>query len=178
MRLRPVSHSQKCCVLIDGNYVDRLSKSVRFDFLEFVEFLRSKFQITNFVYFTIVPLYEDVFPKRRLLDWLAYNGFVVKEKPSKRFGASEVGDVCGSLSLEIALCAFDACVHTDGFVFVTDDSDMCAAIFALQRKNKWVAIVGSERGSGVSLGNDLRRAADVCFPVSEVFAMAGKPKAS
>jgi len=176
--LRPVTHSQKCCVLIDGNYVDRLSKSIRFDFLELVDFLSSKFQITNCVYFAIVPLYEDVFPKRRLLDWLSYNGFVVKEKPSKRYGASETGDVCGSVSLELALCALDACVHTDGFVFVTDDSDICAAIFALQRKNKWVALVGSERGSGVSLGNDLRRAADICFPVSDVFAPAVKPDAS
>lgn len=178
MRLRPVTHSQKCCVLIDGNYIDRLSKSVRFDFLEFVKFLRAKFQITNFVYFTIVPLYEDVFPKRRLLDWLSYNGFVVKEKTSKRYGTAEVGDACGSLSLEIALCALDACVHTDGFVLVTDDSDMCAAIFALQRKNKWVALVGSGRGSGPGLCNDLRRAADVCFPISEVFAPVGKPNAS
>lgn len=94
--MRPVSHSQKCCVLIDGNYVDRLSRSVRFDFIEFVEFLRSKFQITNIVYFTIVPLYEDVFPKRRLLDWLSYNGFVVKEKPSKRCRS---GGRCLRLSL-------------------------------------------------------------------------------
>lgn len=174
--MRPVSHSRKCCVLIDGSYVDRLSKSVRFDFLEFVDFLRSKFQISNLVYFSVVPFYEDEFPKRRLLDWLAYNGFVVKEKVSRKLDSNDAADAGSSLSLDLVVHAFEACVHTDGFVFVSDDSNICAAIFALQRKNKWIALIAAERGSGVGLANDLRRAADFCLPVSSVFGGSSDPK--
>ncbi|WP_376711282.1 NYN domain-containing protein [Pseudochrobactrum lubricantis] len=168
--MRQIIPSQKCCVLIDGGYVDRLSKSARFDFIKFVEFLRSKYQLVNVVYFSVVPFYNDVFPKRKLLDWLSYNGFIVKEKATKKKNIDSYHDLEGSVSLDIVLHAFEACEHTDGFVFVTDDPDMCAAIFALQRKNKWIALVGAELRSGIRLSDDLRRAADVCLSLSAISA--------
>lgn len=168
MRLRPVTHSQKCCVLIDGNYIDRLSKSVRFDFLEFVDFLRAKFQITDFVNFCRVPVQKDVFPNRRLLDWLSYNGFVVKQKSCGNYSPVRTRDTWKSVALEMTVHAFEACHHTDGVFFITYGSNVCAAI-ALQRNSNWVTLIGAERGASVALPNELRRTADDCLAVSSFF---------
>ncbi|WP_158259867.1 NYN domain-containing protein [Phyllobacterium phragmitis] len=150
---------------MDGSYIDSISTNRQFDFIKFASAMRQNYSVTNFVYFSLVPRYEEIFPKRRLLDWLSYNGYIVREKHAKMpFSQSPTG-LRGSLSLEIAISALEACDNTDGFVLATNDSDMCAAIRALQKRTKWVALVGGVADTAPWLDDELRRTADICLPL-------------
>ena len=175
--MRQNSHSQKCCVLIDGSYVDRLSRSLRFDFDELAVCLRSRYHVTNIVYFCIVPSIENDFPKRRLLDWLSYNGYVVKEKVSQKTESNYATEQSDSLSLNLVLYALESCTYADGIIFISDDPDICAGISALQRNSKWVALLGDGSRSSRGVSSVLRRAADVFLPLQSIFGCHGPGQA-
>jgi uncharacterized LabA/DUF88 family protein len=162
-------HTQKCCVLLDGNYVDRLSRHLRFDFIQFQEFMNRRYLVSNYIYYSTVPYSDDEFPKRRLLDWLSYNGFIVREKFESRHQHRNRLDSSSDLSLDIAVCALETCDHLDGILFVTNDTDMLAAISELQRRSKWVALAGELGRSEIGISEDLRRAADLCLPIDAIF---------
>lgn len=157
---------QTCCVLLDGSFIDSISNSgIQFDYMKFASALKRKYSVTNFVYFSLVPRFEENFPKRRLLDWLSYNGYIVREKYAKGPVTNSATSLRGNLSLEIAISALEACGNADGIVLATNDRNMCAAIRTLQRRTKWVALVSGAADSAPRIDDHLRRIADVCLPL-------------
>lgn len=123
---------QTCCVLLDGSFLDSISNSIKFDFMKFASALKRNYDVTNLIYFSLVPRFEENFPKRRLLDWLSYNGYIVREKHAKGSVTNSATGLRGNLSLEIAISALEACGNADGIVLATNDRNMCAAIRALR----------------------------------------------
>lgn len=161
---------QTCCVLLDGSFLDSISNSIKFDFMKFASALKRNYDVTNFIYFSLVPRFEENFPKRRLLDWLSYNGYIVREKHAKGSVTNSATGLRGNLSLEIAISALEASGNADGIVLATNDRNMCAAIRALQRRTKWVALVGGAADSAPRIDDHLRRIADVCLPLDLIMS--------
>lgn len=152
--------TQKCCVFLDGTFAEGIMSSVHIDFTAFAETLRRSHSVTNFVYYSIVPPFEDEFPKRRLLDWLSYNGYLVREKYGKTVARDSRTFLRGSVSLDITIDALEVSDKVDGVIILTNDVNMCAAIRSLQRKTTWVAVVTWINDVNLQIDSQLRRAAD------------------
>ncbi|ERP98359.1 hypothetical protein Q669_20530 [Labrenzia sp. C1B10] len=146
--------------VFNGIFAEGIMSSVHIDFTAFAETLRRSHSVTNFVYYNIVPRFEDEFPKRRLLDWLSYNGYLVREKYGKTVTRDSRTFLRGSVSLDITIDALEVSDKVDGLIILTNDVNMCAAIRSLHRKTTWVAVVTWINDVNLQIDSQLRRTAD------------------
>lgn len=154
---------ERVALLIDGVGITGVARLLdrQVDFSKLRTMFASKARLMTARYYTTVVEENDHAPLRPLLDYLGYNGYVVRTKPARSFiDAEGRRKFKGSMNIEMAIDALQMAENVDHIVIFSGDGDLCGLVEALQRQGKRVSICSSVKTQPQVASDDLRRQAD------------------
>jgi uncharacterized LabA/DUF88 family protein len=99
---------------------------------------------------------------RPLLDWLAYNGYDVREKaPRKRWRAQ-------SIAIDLAIDALELAPHVTTMILFAGDDEYNALVRAVQQQGVAVVAVSTLKSRPAMIDNDLRRQVDEFIELADM----------
>jgi uncharacterized LabA/DUF88 family protein len=170
---------ERIILFIDGANLYATSKSLGFDidYRRLLELFRSKGRFIRAIYYTALIEDQDYSPIRPLIDWLDYNGYTVKTKPTKEFTDS-MGRrrIKGNMDLDLAVDALDLAEAMDHAVLFSGDGDFRPLVEALQRRGKRVTVVSTIAVQPPMIADELRRQADSFVDLAQFEAQIGRSR--
>jgi len=114
-------------------------------------------------------------PFRPLIDWLDYNGFTVRAKPTKEFDDGEGRrKIKRNIAIELAVDALEIAKHVDHIILFSGDGDLRALIEAVQRRGVHVTVISTIKTRPPMIADELRRQADTFLELEELRAAVGR----
>ncbi|MCL2672944.1 MAG: NYN domain-containing protein, partial [Alphaproteobacteria bacterium] len=107
---------EKTALFIDGANLYSATKALSFDldYRKMLDFFATKSRLVRAFYYTALPEGDDFSPVRPLVDWLDYNGYCMKTKPTKEFTDSTGRrKIKGNMDIEIAVDMLQMAEHLD-----------------------------------------------------------------
>jgi uncharacterized LabA/DUF88 family protein len=156
--------SSKIALFIDGPHLYAAAKTlgIDVDYKRLVHEFQSRGKLIRAFYYTAIIEDEDSPAIRPLLDWLAYNGYVVVVKTVKEFAdPSGPRKIKGSMAIKLAIDAMKLSEHVDEIVLFAGDGDLSFLVESVQRRGVRVTVVSTTSGHPPMVGDELRRQADV-----------------
>lgn len=170
---RAPPHSLKRAALfIDGANAWAAAKSLQFemDWEKVLHHYQINFDLLRAYYYTAIP--DGDAPLRPMVDWLSYNGYVVKTKPTKEFKDPISGrtKLKGNMDLDMALDVYDIALHTDvsDIILFTGDGDFRVLVERIQLMGCRVHVVSSTKTEPSMIADELRRQIDVFVELEEM----------
>jgi uncharacterized LabA/DUF88 family protein len=160
MDFRP---DERVVVLIDGANLYAATKGLGFDidYRRLLAVLGAKARLIRAIYYTALIEDQEYSPIRPLIDWLDYNGYTVKTKPTKEFtDAAGRRKIKGNMDIDIAVDALELADAVDHFVLFSGDGDFRPLVEALQRRGKRVTVISTIVTQPSMAADELRRQAD------------------
>ena len=158
-----MSESGRLALFIDGVNLYSTARALGFDidFRKLHAVFQERGRLLRAFYYT--PVFEDQegSSTRPLIDWLSYNGYAVRTRSVREF-ADQNGrrKARSSLSIELAVDAFESSPHLDEMVLFTGDGDFRPLVEAVQRHGIRVTIVSTIAVQPPLIGEELRRQTD------------------
>lgn len=116
---------------------------------------------------------------RPFLDWLAYNGYEVREKPGRAFvDANGRLSLRGRVSLEMAVDALERAPTMDHLILFSGDGNLAPLVKALQRQGIRVTAVSMLTSNPPMISSELRRQADRFVDLRDLMPLIGHPRPS
>lgn len=116
---------------------------------------------------------------RPFLDWLAYNGYVVREKLGRAFvDANGRHALKGRVSLEMTIDALEMAATMEHLILFSGDSNLAALIKAVQRKGVRVTTVSLLTSNPPMISTELRRQSDHFVDLRDLMPFIGRPRPS
>lgn len=169
----------KTLVLIDGANnaaaLKLMGKQLNWDSVR--EWCTSTFGfITHFNYYTAVLTQENGEVRiRKMLDYMAHNGYCVIEKAAKRYGQDDdTFKVKGNMDVEIATDLLLHARNVDQIVLFTGDNDFAYAVRAAQLMGTRVILVSTKEGN--FSGSDIRKCVDEFIELRDIFELIGQER--
>ncbi len=164
-------NTSKTVAFIDGANFFATAKALGFDvdYSLLLKVLHKDFNLVRANYYTAIYEDEDAHIKiRPLIDWLAYNGYIVVSKPAKVLTTKD-GEtkIKGNMDVEIAVDALDAASYATDIILFTGDGDFEPLVVALQRRGVRVTIVSSVKARPAMCADLLRKCADNFIDLSD-----------
>lgn len=155
--------NERTVVLIDGaNVANQLKNlNLKIDWKKFREWLTQETHLVRVVYYTAVREDAEGFQGlRKMLDFLTYNGYDVREKLAREYTKDNRTYVKGNMDVEIAVDIINAATNmkADNIILFSGDGDFCYALDKAKTNGSRVGVI-AERDSGV-VSDDLRKSAD------------------
>jgi uncharacterized LabA/DUF88 family protein len=166
-----MSESGKLALFIDGANLYSTARALGFDidFKKLLAVFAERGRLLRAFYYT--PMFEDQegSSTRPLIDWLSYNGHDVRTRSVRDF-ADQNGrrKARSSLSIELAVNAFEIVPHVDEMVLFTGDGDFRPLVEAVPRHGIRVTIVSTIAVQPPLIGEDLRRQADAFIELADL----------
>jgi len=161
---------KKTVLFIDGANIFAATKSLRFD-VDYGKLLKlySGELLRAYYYTATIEDSQEFQSIRPLIDWLAYNGFQVVTKPTKRF-IDEQGreKIKGNMDKEIAVDMLELCSNNsvDRVILFSGDGDFKYLVQAVQRKGVKCDVVSTIQTTPAMCADELRRVADEFFDLA------------
>jgi uncharacterized LabA/DUF88 family protein len=171
--------TERLVLFIDGFYLYSAAKSLRLD-IDYRALLTTFARIGQLIhaqsYHAVLDTQDDEEnPLRPLLDWLAFNGFIVKTKLRRDFtdntGAFRTK---ANVSVEIACDMLQAAAYADHLVLFSGENDLIYAVEAVQKLGKRVTVVASTTAQNALVALDLRKQADCFMELEDLRSKIGK----
>jgi uncharacterized LabA/DUF88 family protein len=164
-------------MMIDGSslrYALR-SLSTDVDYRKLRDAFVGNARLVRAMYYVLTPHLDD--PQlRRLLDWLDYNGYVVREKRGREVvQANSYRTLRGRVSIEMAVDALEIAPLIDHLILFSGDGDLAALVEAVQRKGVRVTAVSTLTTRPAMIANELRRQVDCFIDLCELIPFIGRP---
>lgn len=167
----------KTALFIDGANTFAAAKAlnISMDYSMLKKFFNKQYPVLfRSLYYTAIPDNQDFISIRPLLDWLAYNGYQVRSKPTKEFTNSQgVRKVKGNMDIEIAVDAMELADHCDIMLLMSGDGDFRSIVEAVQRKGVHVKVFSCLNPGMVA--DELRRQADEFIDLIDIKDHISKP---
>ena len=170
---------EKLAILIDGAnmYAAARTLQIEIDFRKLLDEFKTKGRLLRATYYTVIVENEDYSPLRPLVDWLAYNGFTVKEKSAREHTDKDGRRrVRGNSDVELAVDMVMQAEHVDHILLFSGNGDFTAAVEAAKSKGVRVTVVSTMHSQPPMIADDLRRAADTFIELSDLTDRIGRPK--
>jgi uncharacterized LabA/DUF88 family protein len=162
---------EKVGVFIDGANLYATAKSLNFDvdYKRLLGLFRKRARLIRAIYYTALMEDAEYSPIRPLIDWLDYNGFMVRTKPAREFTDS-MGrrKVKGSMDIELAVEAMQLAETLDHIVLFSGDGDFRPLVEALQKRGCRVSVVSTLATRPPMVADDLRRQADQFIDLADL----------
>jgi len=161
----------KLALFIDGANLYAAARTLGFDidFKRLLTEFRSHGTLVRAFYYTVVIEDQEFSSLRPLLDWLCYNGFTVVTKPAKEFDDGEGRRrFKRSMGVELAVKAMELAEQVNEIVLFSGDGEFRALVQAVQRQGVRVSVVSTTASQPPSIGDELRRQADVFIDLMEL----------
>ena len=153
----------KQALFIDGINLHFAAKKLGFgvDFKRLLSEFQTNGDLLRAYYYTLVWSeqgdFQSIIP---LTDWLDYNGYTVRMKLAKVAGVNKSFQASLNISMELLIDALEISSYVDHVFIFSGDSDLRAAVEAIQRRGVIVSIVSSVRTQPPICADELRRQAD------------------
>lgn len=116
---------------------------------------------------------------RPFLDWLAYNGYVVREKVGRAFVDTSGRHILkGRVSLEMTVDALEMATTMDNLIIFSGDGNLAALVKAVQRKGVRVTAVSLLTSNPPMISAELRRQSNHFVNLRELMPFIGRPRPS
>jgi uncharacterized LabA/DUF88 family protein len=152
----------KTAIFIDGANLHSTCKGLGFhvDFAKLLRVVGGDLP-TRAIYYTATFDHLEVQTVRPLLDWLSYNGYVVRSKPVKEFtNLDGTRKTKGNLDIEIAVDVMEMLPHMERMVLFSGDGDFRYLVEAAQRRGVFVTAISTIETDPSMIADELRRQAD------------------
>lgn len=154
---------EKIGLFVDGVHAYMVSRTGgwHIDYKLLLESLARKGTLVHAFYYTAVFSDSSEYSATRsLLDFLSYNGWIVRTRVGHEFQNAE-GEkrVKGNMDVDLAVDAMNAARWCDHIVIFHGAATMSALVEALQREGKRVTIISSILGESALCADELRRRA-------------------
>lgn len=161
----------KLAILIDGTSFWGASRAngINVDFASLKQEFARRGRLIHAYYYTAIEEDDEYSPIRRLVDWLGYNGFIIRSKPLRKSTDTD-GNIRykRSVNVDIAVDAAEMADHVDHIVLFTGERDMLPLVEMLRRKGVRVSICSTRKGDTALVSDDLRRAADNFIEINDL----------
>jgi uncharacterized LabA/DUF88 family protein len=167
----------RSAIMIDGNSIQYALRSLNaeIDYRRLRDLFVADRRLVRALYYALVTRDDEEFGLRRLLDWLDYNGYVVREKYGRAFvAANGHRSLRGHLSLEIAVDALELAPLIDHLILFSGDGDLAALVEAVQRKGVRVTAVSTLMTRPPMIARELRRQVDRFIDLRELRPFIGR----
>ena len=171
--------NQKLAIIIDGNNLYATAKNLEFeiDYIKLLNLFKSKGQFVRGYYFTLVDESQDIVGIRPLLDFLDYNGYSIRTKPTKSFTDNYGNEkIKGSMHVEIAVTMMELTDSIDHFILFTGDGDFESLVEGIQKKGCVVSVVSTVKSRPPMVSDQLRRQADQFIDLYDLIKIVGSDK--
>ena len=170
--------SGKLALFIDGANLHYTAKALGFDidYKRLLEEFSRRGQVLRAYYYTTINESSDYVSIRPLIDWLAYNGFTVRAKPTR-----EIDDGEGrrrlkrALGIDVAVDALEMAAHVDRIVLFSGDGDFRPLLEAVGRRGVHIAVVSTIRTKPPMIADELRRQANEFIELDTLRSAIGRP---
>jgi uncharacterized LabA/DUF88 family protein len=167
------SPEHRLAILIDGaNFYGMLSElGFEIDFLRLLAFFRQKGKLVRALYYSAHADAEEESSLRQLVDWLAYNGFVLVTKPAKEF-TNALGQrrIRSKMHVELAIDALQFADHVDHVILFTGDGAFRPLVAAIQLRGCVVSVASTLHMTA----DELRRQADHFIDLADLRNVIGR----
>lgn len=158
--------SLKAALFIDGSNMYHAQKALGWN-VDWKELIGALEQETNTTilqrrYYTATWEDEDGLDvTRRLVDWLAFNGFHLVTKEAKSY-QNQAGKnrIKGNIDVEMATDLALLPIQFECVIIMTGDGDFCYTLDKLQDRGVHVIVVSTRKSNPPIVANSLRRQAD------------------
>ena len=164
----------RAAILVDGSNAYATAKQLGFDvdYKRLRDFIDAEVEVHRALYFTALP--EDstiITPIRPLVDYLAYNGWTIIQKPTKTYTAED-GTVKtkGNMDMEIAIEALKIAQRVTDIYIMSGDGDFKALVVALQDVGVRVTVISSIKTRPSMCADILRRQADDFIELADMMS--------
>lgn len=159
-------YPEKIGLYIDASNLFHHSRAIglRIDFDRFRQFFERRGTLLSFAgYYTgVEELASGERPLQGLLDFLAYHGYTVIQKPMKEYNDKKKGNIDVEMTMDIMV------QHTrvDRVVLVSGDGDFTPLVNFVKSRGTRVTVVSSMQGN--MLSNDLRKNATDLIDLADI----------
>lgn len=175
---KPVFAPGRYAMLIDGSsiYYALRGLSADIDYRKLHELFGNERLLVRATYHALTLPNEEA-GSRPLLDWLAYNGYTVREKFGRAFHSPNGRPgVRGRLSIEMAVEALELATLIDHLVLFSGDADLAAMVEAVQRKGVHVTAVSTLATRPPVIAAELRRQVDRFIDLRDLMPFVGRER--
>lgn len=151
----------KSVIFIDGGNLYRSSRSLErdIDYRLLLDYFSAEYNLLRAYYYAAIRDSDEYTPLKPLIDFLAYNGYVIQSKVAKEFvDGSGHKHVRGNMDVEIAVDMMDLSQHVDHIILFAGSSDLRRAIEFSQKRCRVTVI--SSLGPVSFVSDELRRQCD------------------
>ncbi|MFX0183089.1 MAG: NYN domain-containing protein [Candidatus Hodarchaeota archaeon] len=158
--------TKKIALFIDGGNLYHAAKNLGFkvDFLRLKHFFCPKdMDLFRAFYYTAYDPSEGFIIK--IIDWLKHNGFSVVSKEVKRISSSFIK---GNMDVELTC---DMLLNIDNYdvaILFSGDGDFTRCVFELQKRNKIVHVVSTEKSDPPLLAQELKNQVDNFIELADI----------
>lgn len=153
----------RSAIFIDGANLHLASNclGVDLDYGRLLQLFRGKTRSLQAFYYASLTEAQEKGAVARLLDWLAYNGYVVVAKRLEQ-SVDELGRrrTRGSIEVDLAVNAMAMAGRIDEMTLVSGNGAFRSLVEAVQRKGVRVSVVSTIRTQPPIVAEELRRQAD------------------
>ena len=172
-----IYRTERVALFIDGANLFATAKALKvdIDFRRLLKYFRLKGHLVRALYYTALADEHEYSSLRSLMDWLAYNGFSVIEKPRKEcLDTTGRRKVNGNMHVEMAVDAMRFSEHLDHIVLFSGDGEFRTLVAALQAKAKRVSVVSTLQTRPTMVADELRRQADQFIDLADLAEQVGR----
>ncbi|WP_018147354.1 LabA-like NYN domain-containing protein [Henriciella marina] len=170
---------ERLMLFIDGAslYSTTRALDVEIDFRKLLIEFRNRGRLLRANYYTTILEGDEYSPVRPLVDWLSYNGYNVIHKPAREFTDREGRRRArGNMNVEIAVDMMEAAGTVEHVVFFAGDADFRRLVETVKAKGCRVTLVSSVKSQPQTVGDELRREADVFIDLEELSDLIARPR--
>jgi uncharacterized LabA/DUF88 family protein len=164
----------RCIMMIDGTGLHYTLRALNadIDYRKLREMFVGDMQLVRAIYYALTAPVEEESGVRRLLDWLDYNGYVVRERPSREFTDANGSLIRrGSVSLQMAVDALEMTSIIDRLILFSGDVDLVPLVKAVQRRGVCVTAVSTLALKPPIIAKELRRQVDHFVDMRELLPL-------
>lgn len=163
--------NERVALIIDGVSLNNIARSLHIDidFRKLKDIFAKKSRLMQARYYTTLFESEESSQIKPLIDWLDYNGFTITTKAARSFVDSEGRKkIKGTMNVEMAIDAISMADNIDHLVILSGDSELRAAVEAVQNKGVRVSVCSSLKSNPPVISDDLRRQADNFIDIVDI----------
>lgn len=156
----------RVALFIDGGNLYHAAKSLGFkiDFLRLKEFfVPNEMQLFKAFYYSAYDPSQGFIMK--IIDWLKHNGFIVITKEVKKIAHSFIK---GNMDVELAVDMLLTIGQYDKAILFSGDGDFTRCVSELQKRNKLVHVVSTEKSDPPLLAHELKAQADEFIELADI----------
>lgn len=169
--------TDRTAIFIDGANVYNTAKALGFD-MDYRGLLKefgNRGTVARAFYYTSIPEDQEFQSIRPLLDWLEYNGFCVRAKPTKEYvDAGGRRKVKANIDIELTCDALEIAPHVDHLVLFSGNGDFRPLVETVQRQGVRVTVISTITTHPAMCSDELRRQADAFEDLAGLKTVLGR----